>query len=85
MTKFVITCPVCNVTDVEEKLKPVFHKTDNRGYILVIGIPNFHCENCNSITYRKVFGMKDILNEAYKNDYNTIIFDEKDWVDLLDL
>lgn len=84
MSKYKISCPVCDNPDVIEEVKPAFHEVYSGKSILVIGLPNFQCEECKTVTYRKSFGMVTILNEAYKNDYNVIIFNEKDWVDLLD-
>lgn len=83
MTVYKITCPVCSNEGVEEKLNPVFHDTHNNGYILVMGIPNFHCEECNSTIYRKSFDMGTILNGAIKTNNNVILFDEDDWIDLI--
>ena len=73
---FKITCKACNV-DMWEVTGAVKHKIGTEN-ILISNAPFFFCETCGDVAYRKGLGITDILVKAYRDGYNTIIFEEED-------
>jgi YgiT-type zinc finger domain-containing protein len=76
--KYKITCRSCGNPNMWEIITTTVHPIGELN-IYLVDVPCFHCSECGGIAYRGILGVADILSNAYANDLNVVVFDERDY------